>query len=297
MEMHQIRYFLATARTLNFTRAAEECHVAQPSLTRAIKLLEDELGGELFRRERNLTHLTELGTRMQPLLQQCYDSAVNAKSLATQLKTGSIAPLSIALSRTIPMSLLVPHLAELVKTFDGLELKFKRGTADEVGEALKKGDAELAVAGPLGTNWDRFDSWSLFTEDCGLLVANAHPIASRNTVSLEHLKSERLLRRAFCEQADKLDGLLRAKGAAGTIEHAVASEADLAALLGANVGIAIAPRSTATAVAPAARYIAITDLELQRTVFAYAVAGRPRSPAASALLKLLRAADWSALAA
>ena len=52
MEMHQVRYFLAVARTLNFTRAAEECNVAQPSLTRAIKLLEGELGGDLFRRER-----------------------------------------------------------------------------------------------------------------------------------------------------------------------------------------------------------------------------------------------------
>ena len=50
MEMHQVRYFLAVARTLNFTRAAEECNVAQPSLTRAIKLLEGELGGDLFRR-------------------------------------------------------------------------------------------------------------------------------------------------------------------------------------------------------------------------------------------------------
>ena len=54
MEMHQIRYFLGVSRTLNFTRAAEECNVSQPSLTRAIKLLEEELGGELFRRERNL---------------------------------------------------------------------------------------------------------------------------------------------------------------------------------------------------------------------------------------------------
>ena len=44
MELHQVRYFLAVASTLNFTRAAEECHVAQPSLTRAIKQLEEELG-------------------------------------------------------------------------------------------------------------------------------------------------------------------------------------------------------------------------------------------------------------
>lgn len=65
MEMHQFRYFLAAARVLNFTRAAEECHVAQPSLTRAIRQLEDELGGDLFRRERPQAQLTELGQRIQ----------------------------------------------------------------------------------------------------------------------------------------------------------------------------------------------------------------------------------------
>ena len=58
MEMHQVRYFLAVARALNFTRAAEECHVAQPSLTRAIRQLEGELGGDLFRRERPQAQLT-----------------------------------------------------------------------------------------------------------------------------------------------------------------------------------------------------------------------------------------------
>ena len=64
VEMHQIRYFLAVCEALNFTRAAESCNVSQPSLTRAIKGLEDELGGPLFRRERNNTHLTGLGEMM-----------------------------------------------------------------------------------------------------------------------------------------------------------------------------------------------------------------------------------------
>ena len=66
--MQQVRYFLAVAGTLNFTRAAERCNVSQPSLTRAIQSLEAELGGPLFHRERGNTHLTELGRIIQPFL-------------------------------------------------------------------------------------------------------------------------------------------------------------------------------------------------------------------------------------
>lgn len=87
--MHQIRYFLAVSRTLNVTQAAQECNVAQPSMTRAIKKLEKELGGELFRRERQRTHLTELGRMMLPLLQRCLEGAKEAKALAGSLRHGS----------------------------------------------------------------------------------------------------------------------------------------------------------------------------------------------------------------
>jgi len=101
MEMHQIRYFLAVSRTLNFTRAAEECDVSQPSLTRGIKQLEAERGGDLFRCGRNLSHLTELGERMQPLICQCYESADNAKALAESINSGELSTLRLGLSRTI----------------------------------------------------------------------------------------------------------------------------------------------------------------------------------------------------
>src|SRR3954464_14758904 len=73
MEMHQVRDFLAVARLLNFTRAAEACNGTQPSLTRAPTQLEAERGGDLLRGERPAAQLTELGQRMPPLLQQCYD--------------------------------------------------------------------------------------------------------------------------------------------------------------------------------------------------------------------------------
>src|SRR5215469_12030859 len=96
MEMHQVRYFLAVAEELNFTRAAECCNVSQPSLTRAIKLLEEELGGPLFHRERANTHLSELGRMVRPHLAQVYEQAQTAKREAkdfvklakTELKLG-----------------------------------------------------------------------------------------------------------------------------------------------------------------------------------------------------------------
>src|SRR3954468_19157698 len=98
MEMHQVRYFLAVGQLLNFTRAAEECNVTQPSLTREIKQLEAELGGDLFRRERRAAQLTELGQRMHPLLKQCYEAAAGARLLASSFKSGDVGTLRVALA-------------------------------------------------------------------------------------------------------------------------------------------------------------------------------------------------------
>src|ERR1700730_859976 len=82
MEMHQVRYFLALAEVLNFTRASDRCNVTQPALSRAIKLLEEELGGLLFRREHESTHLTDLGHMVRPHLQSVYHHSMLAKHLS-----------------------------------------------------------------------------------------------------------------------------------------------------------------------------------------------------------------------
>ena len=101
MEMHQIRYFLAVCETLNFTRAAENCNVTQPALTRAIQKLEEELGGLLFRRERHLTHLTDLGRLMRPQLEQIWQQTEAAKTTAKSFLKLEDAALNVGLMCTI----------------------------------------------------------------------------------------------------------------------------------------------------------------------------------------------------
>ena len=113
MEMHQVRYFLAVARLLNFTRAADECNVTQPSLTRAIKQLEAEMGGDLFRRERPAAQLTELGQRMHPLLQQCYEAASGARSSRHPSRAAKSGRCGSRSRHSVDLSLLIPDLDEI----------------------------------------------------------------------------------------------------------------------------------------------------------------------------------------
>lgn len=175
MEMHQVRYFLAVAGTLNFTRAAEQCHVAQPSLSRAIRKLEEELGGDLFRRERSQTHLTELGRSMLPVLQQCFDSAEAAKDLANRFGTAESEPLRVGVSRTVSLELLAPMLSELARVCPGLELSFRRGNGADILDDLRAGDIEVAVTATDHVDWERFDGWALFEEGFALMVRAIMP--------------------------------------------------------------------------------------------------------------------------
>jgi DNA-binding transcriptional LysR family regulator len=291
MEMHQVRYFLAAVSELNFTKAADRCNVSQPSLTRAIKQLEAELGGDLFRRERPQAQLTDLGQRMLPLLKQCYDSALGARSLATAIKGGEVGALRLVLSRTVGLDLLTRYFSELTRLFAGLEMKLLRGTGADVVELLKKGDAELAIAGTIDETWERLDKWPLFTERFQLLVNRKHPLAEHPQITIDELREQRLLQRNYCEDAAQTSELLRGHSIEAERGHDVTTDEDLRVLIEADFGVALAPRSMQTP-ADLAK-VPVGEVELSRTVYVYGVAGRQRTAVGAAMLKMLRAADWS----
>ena len=293
MEMQQVRYFLSVARTLNFTRAAEDCNVTQPALTRAIKQLEDELGGDLIRREGRNTHLTDLGNRMQPLLQQCYESALTAKSLATRIKKGEVPTLSLAVSRTLDLVHLMRPLSEMHRSFVGLQLKLRRGTGAQIAAMLKNGDVDLAIGGPMGESWDRLETWPMFSEAFDLVVGVDHPLTMHNALDLdvELIRDTRFLIHTDADLVEFETERLDAAGINLDHAHEVDSDRDLEALVVAEFGVAIMPASAMNSAR--VRHLACSALDLRRTVAIYSVAGRARSREASALLNLVRSADWS----
>lgn len=293
MEMQQVRYFLALSRVLNFTRAAEECNVTQPALTRAVQQLENELGGELIRREGRLTHLTDLGLRMQPLLQQCYESALSAKTLAAKVKKGDVATLALAVSKSFDLGLLLGPLAEMHRAFPGLQLRLRRGAGAQIATMLRNGDVDIAIGGPMGESWDRLEAWRMFDEAFDLIVGREHELARRNELDLdvELVREARLLVYADPDNAELDHARLRNAGISLDLAHEVDSVRDLEALVIANMGAAVVPASMLKS--SGIRHLACSALDLSRTVAIYSVAGRPRSREVAALLNLVRSTDWS----
>jgi DNA-binding transcriptional LysR family regulator len=292
METHQIRYFLALARTLNFTKAAEECNVTQPSLTRAIKKLEDEFGGPLFHRERANTHLTELGRAMLPHIEQSYLAAQSARALAEAFKRGDVALLRLGLSNAVSSHLFTEVLNGVRGSVPNFELAVEGGPESQLREAMLKGNSDLVVLAEDGAAPERVRTWPLFHEHFQMIVAASHGLAAKTPLMLADLDSEDVIERTTCSGCQRLRQLCAASGVMPRFRHRVDTIEQLLNLVRAGFGVGFLPRSDRLAEGIVGRQI--EKVEIDRKVSLATVAGRPFSAATDAFVKLSRMRDWAA---
>jgi DNA-binding transcriptional LysR family regulator len=189
MEMHQVRYFLAVCEALNFTRAAEACHVAQPSLTAAIKKLEQELGGELFRRERSRTHLTDLGKLMRPHLEQIYTASEAAKADAYGFTALEKAEINLGVMSTIGPTQIVGFLTRLNEDIPAIELSIREAAGRDLINLLLDGEIDVGLIG-LPSFPDRLKAIPLYSERYTIAFAQGHAFEQMNTVPLNQLDGQ-----------------------------------------------------------------------------------------------------------
>lgn len=295
MEMQQIRYFIASARELNFTRAAADCGVSQPSLTRAIKLLEAELGGDLFRRERNLTHLTDLGKRILPLLTQSLENAEQVTRLAKAVKSKQAASLSLALPDGVSLEPFLPLLLELAPMFSGLDLRIRRGSEKELSSSLREGELDLLLGPVPSEPWDRYESWTLFSRNCGLVFRQGHKLARLAKVAAQNLVKAEILHRPYCSVSSALHRHLADIGQA--LPTALEFTRDEDVMLYLNQSDAVAVMPTPPDLVSSLTMRPFDRFDLSYTLHATCVSGRQRGPALNLFLSQLRAGDWHAMAA
>src|SRR4051794_3219711 len=242
MEMHQIRYFLAVSEELNFTRAAESCHVAQPSLTRAIKLLEEELGGALFHRERARTHLTELGRVMRPYLEETYRQSQQAKDLAARFTRLESTVLRLGIMCTIGPANLVGLIGCIQEAHPGVELEIVDASAVVLQEKLLAGELEAAIYCLPEEIDERLHALPLFREQFMIALNSKHRLARLNAVPVRELDGERYINRANCELLEHTRNIFLSKGA--KVRRIYRSERDewVLAMVAAGMGFGFVPQ-------------------------------------------------------
>jgi DNA-binding transcriptional LysR family regulator len=291
MEMHQVRYFLAVADELNFTRAAEKCNVAQPSLTRAIKLLECALGGPLFNRERANTHLTELGRMVRPHLEQVYQQSIAAQELAASFTKVERVPLRLGVMCTIAPDQLVGLIFALHSRYPGVELKLLDGTGQTLNEHLLSGELEVAIfCTGLVPPDDRLHAIPLFREQMMIVLHPDHPLAAKNMISVKDLNGQRYLQRINCEFTGQVSPIMREQNV--SVEVAYQSERDdwIMSMVASGFGYGFMPLGCITNQNVVAR--PLIDPEIYRLVNLVTVRGRQFSPAVGALVREAMRSKW-----
>jgi DNA-binding transcriptional LysR family regulator len=290
MELHQVRYFLAVASTLNFTRAAEQCNVTQPALTKGVQKLEQELGGQLICRERQLTQLTDLGKEVLPMLDRTLASAETARRRAREFQRKEVAPLKIGLAPSISASLVLDPIAEIAKFVPGLQVELREGAAEKLIDLLLEGEINAAMVGDVQDIPARIDDWSLFEERYVAVLAPTHHLANRPSIGIDDLRETVLLERGECDVAPKIQRSYFPEEPP-RLGHCSSHDLHLQHMAAAGFGVMLVPEHMPRL--PTLKTIPLEGNPVSREVRLLAVQGRRYSPALDAFVKVARLRDWS----
>jgi len=192
MEMHQLRYVVAVAHAGIFSRAAEQCHVSQPSLSQQIQKLEEELGERLFdrmKREVKLTPHGESFLRRAVRVLEEVDTAKREAKDATDLLRGTV---TLGVLPTIAPYLLPEAITEYLEKYPRVEIVVQEDTTAHLLKLLVACEIDFALASqPIRDA--RLEVRELFSEELLLALPADHPLTRKRTVSASDLEGEALI--------------------------------------------------------------------------------------------------------
>ena len=192
MTLTELKYIVAVARAKHFGHAAEACFVAQPTLSVAIKKLEDELGVVLFERGGAEISVTPLGAQIIAQAERVLEQTAAIKELAKQNKDPLAGPLRLGVIYTIGPSLLPPLVKNIIERVPQMPLILQENFTVRLLELLRQGELDAAImALPLPEHG--MSMQTLYDEPFVVAMPRAHPWVRRKAISAQDLKSETML--------------------------------------------------------------------------------------------------------
>jgi DNA-binding transcriptional LysR family regulator len=267
VQLRQLEYVLAVADERSFTRAAARLHLAQPSLSRQVKLIERELGVPLFDRGpgQAVVSLTSDGAALLPFIRRVVADAEATGAEARALRGMARGRLSVGATPSLITRVLAPALVEFHASHPGIELLVVEAGSRQLVPQLASGEVDLALV-VLPVTDPLVATAPLFDDPLVLAVAPGHPLAGRHHVDVGDLHGLSLV--MFREGYDLRSVTLAACRAAGAEPHLVSQGGEMdgvLAFVAAGLGAAVVP---AIALPSDHRVTAVpfTDPGIRRTV-------------------------------
>jgi LysR family transcriptional regulator, hydrogen peroxide-inducible genes activator len=289
MELHQIRYFLAVEDARNFSRAAANCNITQPALTRAIQKLEDDVGGRLFNRNPGRVELTELGRLMLPRFMAALSEVTAARSQAHGLLRSRKQRLRLGVMCTIGPNRLIALIGKLNASIEHLELELVEAKGSDVIQLLLADEIDAGLVGLPQYN-DAIECLPLYEERYVLAVPKTHRFAGKPSTSVDQLNRENYIERLNCEFDDHFAAIYGEWPVELNVRYRSEREDWVQAMVSAGLGIAIIPGSfdVMAGIATAA----LVDPVVTRTISVVTMRGRPRSLVAAQFISIVKATRW-----
>jgi LysR family transcriptional regulator, hydrogen peroxide-inducible genes activator len=241
MQIHQLRYFCAVARTGSFTRAAQQERIAQPSLSQQVRKLEDELGSRLFDRLGRTVRLTQLGETFLPRAESILRQVADAKTEIQEMAGTESGKLVIGSIPTIAPYFLPGHLVSFARKFPHIQVNVVEEVTNELLTHLQNGVVDLAlVALPVPATYS--ECQELFRERLFLVVPRDHRLAAQRTVRLQQIENDPflLLKDGHCFRDNTLAACGRAKLQPNVVFES-GQFATILAMVAAGTGVSIVP--------------------------------------------------------
>lgn len=292
MEMQQVRYFVALAQHLNFTRAAEASNVSQPALTRAIQALEGELGGPLVHRERGATHLSELGRMMLPHFEDMLEKAEAAKAKAKKFRKGEDVQLKIGAMCTIAPHVMAGLLVGFREQFGDVKLSVKDFDSAILIEGLHKGALEVALTSTPEPIDERLHALPLYSEEFVIVLPPNHKLAAKKALTVKDLDGHPYVNRINCEVFMTVSEHVKGMGIRCPMVFRSERDDWVLGMIRAGMGWGFFPAfASIPDDLPVRR---LTEPTFDRKIQLVTVRGRPHSPAVGAFVRAAKAHRWPA---
>ena len=290
MEMQQLRYVVAVVRTGNFSRAAEQCHVAQPSLSQQIQKLEEELGERLFDRLRRQARLTSHGEVFLRRAVRILEEVDAAKREAADTQALQRGTLKIGVLPTIAPYLLPEVMGGFMEKYPGVEVVVQEDVTAQLLKSLLAFEIDLALASqPIRD--ERLQVRELFTEELLLALPPGHPLARKRAVGASDLERERLIvmKEGHC-LGDQVLRFCDRRDLHPNISFRSAQLETIQALVSAGLGLSLIPAMAARSGRKGSpEYLSLQSPKPQRKIVVVWPKQRPPARAANEFLKMVEA--------